>query len=116
MKRFTQAEFSASIVFSNPAASETATVNGLVSKHSLGIDSETGLPVNSKNTHISVAESVLNDEEYTTRDSEDRISLKNHKVVWVDASGTSYEYLINETMPSNTFGLIVCTLGDLNDG
>jgi len=110
IKRFSQGGFSALISFTNISGSETAEVNGLVSKHNLSINPETGLPVNSKNAHISVAESVLLEAGYTTRVNGE-ISLRNHKVVWTDASGTAFSYRIDEVFPSETTGLIVCTLG-----
>lgn len=110
MKRFSQGGFSAEIQFTNPTDTESATVNGLVSKHNLSINPETGLPINSKNAHISVVESVLIDAGYTTRVNGE-ISLRNHKVKWIDASGTEFSYLIDEGFPSETTGLIVCVLG-----
>ena len=63
-KRFTKAGFSREITFTNPAETETVTVRGLVSKHNLSINPETGTPVNSKNAHITIAESNLKDEGY----------------------------------------------------
>lgn len=111
MKRFSQGGFSAEITFINPGATQTAAVNGLISKHNLSINPDTGLPVNSKNVHISVVESVLNDAGYTTRNASNEISLRSHKVSFADASGSSFTFLIDESMPSETLGLIVCTLG-----
>lgn len=110
IKRFSQGGFSAVISFTNPINTENISVNGLVSKHNLSINPETGLPVNSKNAHISVAESVLQEAGYTTRDNGE-ISLRKHKVKWTDASGNEFTYLIDEVFPSETTGLIVCTLG-----
>ena len=114
VKRFTQNGFSREIVFTTPDGQTTATVRGLVSKHNLSINPDTGVPVNSRNTHIYVVESVLTDEDYTTRDANDEIDLKRHRVTWTDASETSYTYLIDEVMPSHTVGLLVMTLGDLS--
>ena len=114
MKRITQGEFSREIILTTPDGSQSAIVRGLVSKHNLSIDPDTGVPVNSRNVHISVVESVLIDAGYPTRDSNDEITLIGHKAEWVDASGNSYPFNINENMPSETTGLIVCTLGDLN--
>jgi hypothetical protein len=114
MKRHTRAGFSQEIVFTPPVG-EPITVRGLVSKHSLGINPETGLPVNSKNAHISVVESVLTDEGYQTRNDNGDVDLRKHLVTWCDASGNRYTYMIEETMPSYTTGLIVCILGDYED-
>lgn len=111
IKFITQHEWSVTVTFTNPDETETCTVQALSTKSNLSIDPATGLPVNSKNIHISVTESALNDEGYTTRDSEDRISLRKHTVSWADASGTTYDYVVDEQMPSEGTGLIVCILG-----
>lgn len=110
MKRFSQGGFSAEITFTNPTATKTVVVKGLISKHNLSINPETGLPVSTKNVHISVAESVLIAAGYTTRVNSE-ISLKFHKVSFTDASGSSFAFLIDDVMPSETLGLIVCILG-----
>jgi hypothetical protein len=114
MKRFSQAGFSVEITFTDPSGALSVVVRGLVSKHSFSINPETGVPVNSRNGHVSIAESVLLDQEYPTRDANDNVDLKGHKVEWVDSSGSNYSYLIDDQWPSMTLGLIVCTLGDLN--
>ena len=113
MKRFTQAEWSNELIFIAPNA-ETATVQGLSSKHHLSVDPETGLPVNSTNIHISVAESVILDanESYPTRNANDEIYLKDHLVSFADSSGTVKQYKINENFPDETLDLIVCILGE----
>lgn len=116
MKRFSQKEFSAEISFTNKDASQTATINGFISKHNLSINPETGDPINAKNVHISVVESVLIDAGYTTRNASGEIDLFEHKVEFIDASGQSFAFLIDDVMPSETFGLIVCTLGQFNNG
>lgn len=113
MKRFSQGEFAVNISFTNPAGDLTVIVRGLVSKHNLAIDTETGRPVNSRNIHLSVSESVLQDANYETRVNGE-ISLKRHLVEWADASGIDYKYLVSETIPNETTGLIVCILSDYN--
>jgi hypothetical protein len=113
MKRVTTLGFSREITFTTPDNSLTVIARGLVSKHNLSINPETGLPVNSKNAHISVAESNLIDVGYPTRNADNEIALVKHRVSWVDASGQSFTFLIDDCMPSETTGLIVCTLGIL---
>ena len=113
IKRITALGFSREITFTNPGNTLTVIVRGLVSKHNLSINPETGLPINSKNAHISVAESNLLDAGYVTRNGNNEIALVRHRVSWVDASNVSYTYLIDDCMPSETTGLIVCTLGIL---
>lgn len=112
-KRFSQGEFSEEIVFTTPDGLTTVTVRGLVSRHNLSINPETGEAVNSLNAHVSVAESVLNDAGYTTRDAKKRLSLSRHKVSWIDANSINRTYLIDSAMPSDTLGYIVITLGSM---
>lgn len=114
VKRFSQMGFSQEITFTKSDNSASVVVRGLVSKHNNAIDPNTGLPVNERNIHLSVHEEVLKDANYPTRDSNDDINLKDDMAEWVDASGTSYKYLIDEAKPSMTLGLIVCILGDYN--
>lgn len=118
LKRFSQGEFTAEITFTQPSGgggTSPVTVRGFVSKHNLTIDPETGNPINAKNAHISVQESVLTDAGYVTR-SGNEISLYQHQVEWTDASGISFKFLIDDVMPSETFGLLVLMLGELKDG
>ena len=119
MERFSQKEFSAEISFSTPSdvtPEVTADVKGFNSLHSLAINPETGLPVNSLNAHVSVHEQVLIDAGYTTRNDRGQVSLKNHRVTLSYASGTSQTFLINQVWPNDTTGLIVCNLGKLIEG
>ncbi len=61
LQRIARGEFSTEVVFiSLGTEPQTATVRALASKHHFSIDSTTGLPVNSKNTHCSVDEAVFN--------------------------------------------------------
>lgn len=113
MKKYTQAGFSREITFTKPDHSQSAIVRGLVSKHNLGINPATGAPINSRNAHISVVESLLIEAPYNTRDDKGEINIKGDMVSWVDASGVPCKYLIDETMMSHTLGLIVCTLGEM---
>ncbi len=113
VKRFSQGEFSAEISLTSKDGVETATVKGLISKHHLQIDPDTGNPVNAKNVHVSIVESVILDDNpnYPTRNSDGEIDLFNHLIEFADASGTSFKFRVDEVMPSETFGLIVFTLG-----
>jgi len=104
-----QSSFTEDITFTNPAETETVTVKGFVSKHNMSVDPATGLPVNQRNAHISVNESVLTDAGYTTR-AGGEVVLKDHKVSFV-LLGNTLTFLIDSAMPSDTTGAIVCTLG-----
>jgi hypothetical protein len=69
-------------------------VKGLGFKHHTSIDTD-GVPINSKNAHISFIESYLTDLEYTVRDTNGDINLRNHRVSFADSSG-----------------VVMCILGD----
>lgn len=109
--KFTQKEWSVDLTVDN-LQGLSSIIKGFASKHHLGIDPETGLPVNTKNVHCSISEKVLVDAGFTVRNSEREISMLNWKITWTDTSGNAWIYKINETMPSETLGLIVCFLGD----
>ena len=108
---YNQNEFGVLITFTAPDDS-TATVAGLHTKHHLGLDTD-GNPVNSKNAHISFSEKNLTDEGYVVRDANSEVSLIGHRVSVNDSTGSPKEYIIRETLPDETIGLIVCILGDL---
>lgn len=102
--------FTKSIFFSAPTL-ETATIFGMHSAIHMGTDTE-GQIVNSKKAHISISESALTDLGYPTRNAEQLINLKDHRVSVVDSTGITKEYIISETFPDETVGLIVCFLKD----
>jgi hypothetical protein len=101
--------FTQDITFTTPDGNTTVTVKGFVSKHNMSVDPATGLPVNQRNAHISVNEKTLTDESYPTRVGGE-ITLKDHKVSF-DLLGNTLTFLIDSSMPSETTGAIVCTLG-----
>ena len=111
-QRFSSDEdlFGTSIDFEAPT-SETATVVGFATKHNIGIDTEGNL-VNTKNAHISIAEKLLIDAGYPVRDANGEVSLKGHRIDYVDSTGISKKYKIKESFPDETIGMIVCILED----
>ena len=90
---------------------EKATVVGLANKHNIGIDSEGNL-MNSKNAHVSVAEKLLTDTGYPVRNADGEVDIKGHRVDYIDSTGVSKKYVIQESFPDETVGMIVCILGD----
>lgn len=90
---------------------ETITLNGLYSKHHLGVDTD-GNRINAKNAHISVAEGLLVAGNYPVRNAKNEVFLKGDKVTVTDISGVTFQYKISENYPSETTGLIVCLLED----
>ena len=106
-RKFSQSDFSNDILF----VVEEITVKGLTSKHHLSFDPNTGIPVSSLNAHLTVNEQVLNEAGITTRDVDDKYILKGKRVSWTDAASKTVVYVINEVFPSETFGMLVMTVG-----
>ncbi len=101
-------EFGVSITFTAPT-NETATINGLHSKHHMSVNTE-GIMINSKNAHISFSEELLTAKNYPVR-TDGEVKLNNHKVSVKDSTGISKNYVIREGFPDETIGLITCILG-----
>lgn len=90
---------------------DTVTLVGLHTKHYLAMDTE-GNWVNVKNAHISFSEKFLTDANYPVRNSKGEVALINHKIDVKDSTGIVKHYIILQSMPDETVGLIVCILGD----
>lgn len=101
--------FGTTISFEAPGA-ETADIVGLATKHHLSIDSE-GNPMSSKNAHCSVSEKLLVDAGYPVR-LNDEVAMIGHKVAWVDSTGASKDYVVEQNYPDETVGMITFILGD----
>lgn len=85
---------------------------GIHSKHNIRYDPETGNLVNGKSAHCSFSENLLITASYPHRNSDEEIDLKKHKIFVKDSSGVEKKYIINETIPDETLGVILCVLGD----
>ena len=87
-------------------------LKGLHSKHWLKFDTD-GNAINSKNAHVTIHESFLRENSYPVRNQNTgEIDLINHIVSVKDESSIEKHYVIIETMPSETLGIIICILGD----
>jgi len=104
--------WAAVLLFTMPTA-ETFTINGLHSKHRITIDGE-GKPDNAKNAHVSFAESAVVALGFSIRNSDGLVHLKDWTVRVADSTGVDFTYRIREWWPSETTGLIVCLLGDID--
>lgn len=104
-----------SINIETPSGSQNVDIVGLATKHHIGIDADGNL-VNTKNTHITFAEKLLTDVSYPVRNSNGEVALFNHRVNYADSTGTIKKYVIREWFPDETVGMIVCILGDFDDG
>ena len=124
-------EFGTVITFTTPNGSKTVTANGLAFKHWMKVN-DFGEVINTKVATIQISEdalitfitdangNILTDAignrivspyTYPTRNSNNRIDLLNHRVTWNDHEG-SWNYVITETMPDESFGAILCKLND----
>lgn len=91
---------------------KTTVVVGLATKHHIGFDPDSGNLVNVKNVHISFSEKQLTDDSYPVRNANNEVDIIGHKVTTADSTGNDRDYVIRETFPDETIGVIVCILGD----
>ncbi len=105
--------FATSLIFfvTNGQTVVTATCNGIAVNHNLAVN-EYGIDINSKTARVTVSELALRALSYPLRDSNNRVSLKEHRVTWTDISGIQATYIIREQFPNGQTGLIRCTLGE----
>lgn len=101
----------AAIVLSNLEGT-SCNIKGTRSKHHLGVDS-LGNSINTKNAHVTFHEKQVIDAGFNIRNSEGDVAIKGYRVDVADSSGTIGYYVIKEFFPSETTGLIVCTLGEI---
>lgn len=110
-KNILKGGFSEDITLTTPDDVLSIETKGLSTKHHINFDTD-GLPTNSKNAHICLDESDLLSSGYTVRDANQEVRLLNHKVDAKDSTGLVKSYIITETFPDETLGLIICILGD----
>lgn len=107
-------DFGVSISFTAPT-SETATVIGFHTKHHMAYTEE-GERINHKTASIAVAEKLLTDEGYPTRNAAGEIDFSGHLVSVVDSTGNSKDYICEQWFPDEALGLIVLILGGYDGG
>lgn len=105
-----QGGFETSVTFTPPTG-DAVTADALAMKHHIGVDTD-GQLMHSLNARITVSEKLLTDEGYTTRNGNNEVSMRGHKVAWEDASGESKTYKITENWPDESLGTITLILGD----
>lgn len=106
-----QEGFSNNITLSAPDGSISIDVQALTTSHRLSVDPETGMLVNAKNIHFSVSERTLNELGYPVRDANNEVSMRGHKVAFPDAVGVDGMYVIDQSWPNATLGVLVFILG-----
>lgn len=110
-KYITRGGFEEDITLIAPNGGPTLETKGWATKHWINFESD-GNPINSKNAHICIDETLLTEAGYPLRNSDQEVHLKNHRVAVKDSSGIVKNYIVNEWFPDETLGLIVCILGD----
>lgn len=103
-------EYAVDITFISPELT-TVTIKGIHAKRHLPVFTD-GNQINTKTAYVSISEAILSAAGYTVRNSKTEVSLVGHRANVADSTGISKEYVIQETYPDETLGLIVCILGD----
>jgi hypothetical protein len=85
-------------------------VNGMGLVHHLTFDTD-GLPVNSKSAHITVTEGDLNEVEFTCRNANGEVYMRDVLVSFADSTGTVKTYIVEENYADETLGIIFLNLG-----
>lgn len=109
--RITQLGFGVDVKIQPSSIAVATEIKALATKHHFSINEE-GLPVNSKNVHITLSESILVDAGYIVRNSDNEVALVDHLVIFTDSSENEWIYKITQTMPDETLGQITCFLRD----
>lgn len=111
-KRYvTKGGFQETITLETSDGSMSIETTGFASKHWINFDTD-GNAANSKNAHICLDEDKLVAAGYPVRNSDKEVYLLKHRVSVKDSSGEVKTYVIIESFPDETLGLIVCILGD----
>lgn len=105
----TSGGFNSTLLLTPPNGDEIA-VQGIPSRHHIEFDQD-GYPINSTNAHVLLSENSLTALGLTIRNSRDEVALDGWVVKWMDGTGRQRSYKIIQTKPSETLGLIICTIG-----
>lgn len=99
------------IIMSVPDGSLTISITGWAVKHHISFDSD-GNQVNTKNARATIDEAVLVANGYPVRNANKEIALKMHLITFKDSSGEDKDYIVRESFPDETLGMICLILGD----
>lgn len=106
----TKGGFNVAITLTLPNVVDPVVVQGLASRHHIEFD-ENGYPINASNSHLLLSENDLTSLGLTVRNAKGNVALEGWLASWVDGTGTARTYKIVQTKPSETLGLIICTVG-----
>lgn len=100
------------VTITTPDGSVSLTTKMIHTEHHSSYDTE-GQKISSKNAHVLICEDDLISVSYPYRNSTSNVYLLNHKITVVTDSSVK-EFLVMENYPSETFGMIVLILSDVN--
>jgi hypothetical protein len=104
-------EFGLEITFTAPNDQE-AVVVGTEAKIHMAIDFETGKEVSAQKASVTIAEKFFIDAGYPVRNAAGSVSMKKHKVDYIDSTGTTCNFEVVDTFPDETVGVIVFYLAE----
>lgn len=115
-KKLSQSSFDLDITFTAPGGAETATVKGIATSHHISIDTD-GQAVNTENVHCTVVESNILDANpnYPIRSAAGEVSMRKHKVEFVDSNGDPKTFVIVESFPDNTVNVLTFILAKFSN-
>jgi hypothetical protein len=97
----------------NDSPATVVNVKGTIKKHHTVYD-DMGMPARTKGNTVNATCSVsmlsLNAVSYPYLNAEGRVSFKNHKATWSDATGNSIEYIVKEWYPDYQTAMIALEL------
>lgn len=112
-------DFGVSITLTKPASvgspEVSATVRGYHTKHHTSWDPESGEVIDGKRAHICVSEEELDAQSYPVRNTDQEVAMVGHRVSVADSTEVVKNYIVRQTFPDETLGLIVMILGDYGD-
>lgn len=99
-------------VVTNGETVVTATVKAMPASYQKLVGVDFGEPMSIKTARLMVSELSLTAEDYPVRNSNNRVSMKGHRITYTDVSGEQATYIVTEQFPNNLTGLIVLQLGE----
>lgn len=107
-----QGGFSVDIVLKGKDGLLNCELKGISTNHFLSFDTS-GNQINSRNAHVLISEKDLISNEYSYKNSKtNEISLFKHKISVMNQNNEMKNFVVSETYPSETFGMIVLMLSN----
>lgn len=105
--------FAQDVEFIYPGGVPTVTIKARHTSHHNAVDTD-GVQVDAKIASVAVAEKVLNDAGYITRNAEGVVTFEGHKINAKDSTGVVRNYIVRQKFPDSSIGIIVILLTDYN--